>query len=1040
MTVRRKKKKDLCEEVSRLRRQVAALQRIDEAESGFSENLIQNSAVPTFVLDREHRVFIWNRACEELTGVKQAAVIGTDRHWAAFYPEKRPVLADFILDDNHENIKQVYDSYKVSSLISEGWHAEGWFPELNGRTRYIFFDAVPIRNAEGKIIAVIETVQDITERKEAENSLRTLSRAIEQSPVAVLITDRNGSIEYINPHFTKITGYSSEEAIGENPRILKSDYHPQEFYEELWATILSGANWHGEFKNLKKNGDPHWVSAAISPVKNADGEITHFVGVQEDVTEKKWVAEELERSDEQIRLLLESTAEAIFGFNLMGRCTFANPACARLLGYRHQDELLGQNMHSLIHHSHKDGSHFSQKECRMNSITRGGGGCHVNDEVLWRADGTCFDAEYWAYPQRRGNQLVGGVVTFFDITERKKGEAQLLQAKADAEAATRAKSEFLANMSHEIRTPMNASLGMLFLLQQTALNDKQRAYLDKAQGATKSLLRIINDILDFSKIEAGKMVMESIPFRLDAVLELLDDMAFSSLREKPVKLLILPAPDLPAYFVGDPLRLGQILLNLTGNAIKFTDEGEITVKIEPLSMDEKDVELRFSIQDTGIGMTKEQLAKLFSAFTQADTSTTRKYGGTGLGLTISTQLVELMGGRLTVESEEGKGSLFSFTAHFQIPSAGEIERLKTSLKGKEAERPDLPPAIENFAGVKVLVVEDNVINQEVAKEILEGRGVSVDIVENGQEAVSRVIHSGITYDAVFMDVQMPVMDGLEATRRIRSHPDFAMLPIISMTASAMESDRHLCLEAGMNDQVNKPIDVPEFFATLHRWVDPAVFKNVSPEGEGRDKKDFESLDHIAGIDMAKVLRRIGSPALLRRLLIQFRHENLETINRLQDALARRDDQLAQRIIHTVKGVAGNLGASGLFSAAGSLEQARKGENGDDYSACLERFEQNLSLLLDSISVLEENEESGAETKKAPLSTAPLSDARILPLIRELKRLLDANNMMALETWEELKILLVEVNTTQFHAAVSSLNFKSASKILEDLAATIGVEL
>lgn len=264
----------------------------------------------------------------------------------------------------------------------------------------------------------------------AHELLHVLLLAVEQSSAAIVITNRDGIIEYVNPHFTKVTGYSAGEAVGQNPRILKSGWHTPTFYRELWRTLLAGEEWHGEFHNMRKNGEIYLEDASIAPVKNAAGGITHFIGVKEDVSERRWAEEELKISHEQVQLLLDSTAEAIYGISLLGRCTFANPACARMLGYADPDELLDKPMHELIHHTHRDGTPFPAKECRMKSVFQGEGvGCHVVDEVLWRADGTCFDAEYWAYPQRSGGQVVGGVVTFVDVTERKLVEEELRQAK-----------------------------------------------------------------------------------------------------------------------------------------------------------------------------------------------------------------------------------------------------------------------------------------------------------------------------------------------------------------------------------------------------------------------------------------------------------------------------------------------------------------------------------------------------------------------------------------------------------------------------------
>ncbi len=852
-------------------RMVAEVNRQKKAaleQKEFAHNLLEYSAVPTFVIDSRHRVIIWNKACEELTGMKAAEALGSDDPWKPFYPEKRAVLADIVVDGNLGDLQSLYGTYARSTITPDGLQAEGWYEALNGRERFIFFDAAPVRDNEGKIVAVIETLQDITERKRAEETLK--------------------------------------------------------------------------------------------------------------------------KSDEQVR------------------------------------------------HTRRDGTPYPVKECPSYKISHGGEGIHLDNELLWRADGTSFPAEFWSYPQRSGDEVVGAVVTFLDISERKLAEEELHKAKSVAEAATRAKSEFLANMSHEIRTPMNAALGMLYLLQQTPLTGKQKNYLSKAQSASSTLLRVINDILDFSKIEAGKIEMESVPFRLSTVLNNLTDVASGTIKEKPVELLITSNPDVADNLIGDPHRLGQVLVNLTNNAIKFTEEGKITVTVERVTSSENEAELRFSVHDSGIGMTPEQQAKLFAPFTQADTSTTRRYGGTGLGLAISKQLVENMGGTILVASEPGKGSTFSFTVRFGSPSA---EGPSCSASEEEPGGFSSYADIGSFVGVHILLVEDNLINQEVAREILEGHGVMVDVAGNGVEAVERITRSGVTYDAVFMDVQMPVMDGLEATTLIRACPEFASLPIIAMTASAMTNDLDLCLQAGMNDQVTKPIDVPGLFATLRRWVRPEAFTPFEPAGELPVKGGEPGLpEAIPGIDLPKALQRLGNAFLLRKLLSSFRQENLETMRILREALAQEDKELARRIVHTVKGVGGNLCATGLSSAALVLEQALNGEDAGTQQSSIEAFEQNLSQLLVSIRIMEEEAEPVGASEKPPAATLPVERERVALLTRELLTLLDANNMNALGVWEQLKPLLAGVNLEKLEAAMSSLNFKDAGRFLRDIADILEIEL
>ena len=995
----------------------------------FSENLLQNSSIATYVLDRQHRVIIWNKACEELTGMPASEVCGTDQAWKAFYSGKRPVLADLVIDPSLGNTGTLYRSWTPSLLVTDGLCAEGWFPALKGRERFLCFDAAPIRNAQGEIVAAIESLRDITEHKQDEESLRKLSLAIDQTPVTVMITDREGIIEYVNPNFSKVTGYLAEEAIGKNPnQLVKSGWHSKEFFGDVWRTILSGKEWRGEMRNKRKNGELYWESASISPVKGPSGEISHFVAVKEDITERKKAEEALSRSDEKIRLLLESTAEAIFGIDLLGNCTFVNPSCARLLGYDSPDQLLGRNMHELIHHSRPDGTPYPVHACPVCRVLWGEEGVHHDDETFWRADGTFFAVEYWSYPQLHKGELVGGVVTFFDITERKRAEEELRRASDAANAATKAKSQFLANMSHEIRTPMNAALGMLYLLQQTELSEQQKNYLAKAQTASTVLLRVINDILDFSKIEAGKLELEKIPFSLSSVLADLHAVATATLQGKPIELQVRSNPQVPNLLVGDPVRLGQVLLNLASNALKFTEKGKVEIEVHLVAEQEGEVTLRFCVTDTGIGMAQPQLAALFSAFSQADTSTTRRYGGTGLGLAISKQLVELMGGEISVASELGQGSTFSFTGRF-LRSA---EQATSAAPGNRPAAEGGSPLRENFSGVRVLLVEDNPINQEVAKLILERSGVAVDVAENGAQAVHMVTESGSTYHAVFMDVHMPVMDGLEATRRIRLDPAQDKLPIIAMTASALSRERKLCLDVGMNDQVNKPIDVEQLFATLSRWVGPqGAGSSELIEEEAAWAEQGGLPRHLPGIDLKRAMRIVESAPLLRRLLIAFGTENSGSLDDLHQALADGDRQRARRIVHTVKGVGGNLGASELCSCAVALELAMQGEDEEALSLAQVQFRDRLAEVLGTVQLLgqvEDDPELDAGCSAA-LLVAPDTLERFVALAAELRLLLETHDLSALGVWEEMRPLLCGEEAARLQDTLQSLDFSDACRIL-----------
>ena len=1035
------------------------------------------------------------------------------------------------------------------------------------------YGATPILK-NGTIVGSVVSFTDITARKRAEAELLTQHSALEAAANAMAITDDKGIIQWVNPAFERLTGYSREEAVGQNPRILNSGVHDKEFFRNLWQTILAGSVWHGALTNKRKNGEHYQEEMTITPVRSHQGQIAHFVAVKQDITARLRAEAEMKRINFMSDSALDLTKAGYWHVPLDGSGWYtSSERAARIFG----DPPTPDHRYTLEHWA---------KHVRLGNEELGKRTAeHFQDAMDGKVP--VYDTIY-AYKRPMDGRVVwihalGHVVrdangkptdmygVTQDITDFKLLELELVGAKQKAEEATEMKSLFLANMSHEIRTPMNAIIGLSHLALKTQLTAKQRDYVSKVHNAGTSLLAIINDILDFSKIEAGKLDLETTDFKLDEVIGSVTTLTAQKAHEKGLEFLAHVAPGTPEYLRGDPLRLGQILTNFVNNSVKFTERGEIRLDIALLESTGEKVQLKFSVRDTGIGMTREQSAKLFQPFTQADMSTTRKHGGTGLGLTICRRLVELMGGRIWLESEPGVGSTFYFTVWVGIgepigskkliperlsklrvlvvddnPAARDIlrepmstfaHRVDTVASGKEAivaiqkldstdpydivfmdwrmpgmdglqasryirsdETLQHPPAIvlvtafgreevreeaerlqldgflvkpvtksmivdtlvNVFAesdekggaigdssqsmvlrGARILLAEDNDINQQIAIELLEGAGASVKVANNGREAVE-ILSGGPQppFDMVLMDLQMPEMDGYQATAKIRADARWAALPIIAMTAHATIEERQRCLSSGMNDHISKPIDPENLMETVARFYkspSPAAAtaqqaSQPKPASVPSSDAEKDKLESIAGLDVRNGLARVaGNRKLYTNLLRQFASEQATIPGQMTNAIVAGDAALTGRLAHSLKGVAGNIGAQTVYAAAGALEKlVGDGATAELIEIGIQTVAGELEPLVARLKVaLQEN---APETGAPPSDVSEVDPAQAREVGTQLLTLLAAFDPGAVDfidaNQKALRVLFDDAAWLTFEKLVSDYAFADAQAALE----------
>jgi PAS domain S-box-containing protein len=896
--------------ISGILRDITERRRADEAlrESEERFRLMADSCPSMmWVTNAEGEVEFINRAYREFCGVTLEQV-ESGKWQLLVHP-----------DDAAEYVGEFYRAIREH----KPFRGDARVRRADGEWRMFGSYAEPRLSPSGAFLGHIGLSADTTERRKAEQELRSSEEKFRQlaeniNEVFWMMPPTADAVLYVSPAYEQVWGRSCE-SLYRSPMAWAEAIHPDDLAQahSLFERQIQGARIDSEYRIRTPDGQEKWVRDRAFPIRDQAGELIRVAGIAEEITERKHAEQELRSSEEKFRQLAENVREVFW---------MKDPASDKFLYISPAyEQVWGRSCDSF----------YQAPDSRLEAI-------HPDDLVQSRVafarqmQGEAVETEYrirtpqgqekWirgrAFPIRdQAGQLIRVAGIAEEITERKRYEEELISAREGADAANQAKSRFLANMSHEIRTPMNGVIGMIQLLLETDLSPKQRQYANVAKTSGGTLLALIDDILDLSKIEAGKMVLEAFSFSVrQTVAEVIEPLRVQA-STKDLKLHTCLSPDIPFILRGDGRRLRQVLINLCSNAIKFTERGQVTLQVAIESQSDDKAMLRFSVTDTGIGISPDQASALFAPFVQADDSTTRKYGGTGLGLAISKQLVEMMGGRIGVESRPGQGSTFWFTADFGrepeqvLVSAEEpaSKRLPASEPLNGVSMTPSPMAVEARAG-RILVAEDNATNRIVALAQLEKLGYQADAVANGAEAFAALQAGG--YDLVLMDCEMPVIDGFQVTRLIRGSTN-SHIPIIALTASAMSGDRDRCIREGMNDFLSKPVDLQQLADMLAKWCLRRNVGNLAQTAEATVSEQTVTI-----FDSAVYLDRLmGDRQLAGTILKGFLEDFPSQLKHLRERLGESNGPGVCLQAHTLKGSAATVSAESLRATAIEMERA-----------------------------------------------------------------------------------------------------------------------